>query len=72
MNPTIAQAVAEARIADLHREAASRRLGRAVVARPDLGTTMRNHWSTMRRTTATWIAAHKPAAAQTNVACCVA
>jgi hypothetical protein len=72
MNPTIAQAVAEARIADLHREAAARRLSRRMAARPSAGITMRNQWSAVRRATATWIAAHKPTPAQTNAACCVA
>ena len=72
MNPITAQAVADARIADLHRAAAARRLGRAVAPRPALGITMRNRWSAARRTTATWIAAHKPVSASSNAACCVA
>jgi hypothetical protein len=72
MNPTIAQAVAEARIADLHRTAAARRRSRSAAPRPVIGMTVWNKWSSVRRAATAWITAHAPVRAASDPACCAA
>jgi hypothetical protein len=73
MEPTIAQAVAAARIADRHREAAARRRSRAAAPRPAIALALRTTWSTGRRLAAGWIADHRPLRSTTpEPACCAA
>jgi hypothetical protein len=73
MQPVIVQAVAEARIADLHRKASTRRRIRLAAARPGIGITVRNMWWTGRRAVAGWTAANSPVRATTSdPACCAA
>ena len=48
MDTYIAQAVAEAHVADLHREAARRRLGRSLAGRSARGTAPRRQRSGLR------------------------
>jgi hypothetical protein len=65
MHPDITHALAHARISDLHREAAQRRLARQ--AAPRHTNTIRDTWIPARSTAAAWIIERSR---QTATACC--
>ena len=57
MHPDIAFALTEARIADLHRDAARHRLARTAGPRPAARRSIRDTWTAARTGAAGWIAA---------------